>query len=100
MVRTAQSDSPTKDRLLDAAKRLMLAKGFAATTVDEICEGAKLTKGSFFHYFESKDQLGKVLLERFCAEGQQMHEACCGAETDPLKRVYNYIEGTIALSKH
>lgn len=99
MVRTAQSDSPTKDRLLDAAKRLMVTKGFAATTVDEICDEAKLTKGSFFHYFESKDQLGQVLLERFCADAQQMHEACYGVEADPLKRVYQYIDGAIALSK-
>lgn len=88
-----------KARLLDAAERLMLAKGFAATTLDEICEAAKLTKGSFFHYFKSKDQLGRELLERFCASGQRMHEACCGSDPDPLVRIYTYLDNMIAMSQ-
>ena len=96
-MRIALETPPTKERLLDAAQELMLAKGFAATTVDEICEKAKLTKGSFFHYFESKDELGKELLERFCEEGARRNEALFGQESDPLKRVYHYID---AMVKH
>ena len=99
MTRTALVHSPTKERLLDAAQELMLAKGFAATTVEEICEQAKLTKGSFFHYFESKEELGKVLLERFCNTGDQLHRSLGGTERDPLKRVYHYLDGVIKLSK-
>lgn len=99
MPRIALSDSPTKARLLNAAQALMLAKGFAATTVDDICGKAQLTKGSFFHYFRSKDELGKQLLERFCAQGERLHASFCREETDPLKRVYGYIDGTIALAK-
>ncbi len=101
MVRTAKEHPPTKARLLDSAERLMLAKGFSATTVDEICEAAKLTKGSFFYYFESKEQLGKELLERFCASARErMKEgACCGGERDPLKRVYGYVDFMIKMSK-
>ena len=97
-MRTAQADSPTRTRLLDAAQELMLTKGFAATTVDEICAAAKLTKGSFFHYFTSKDDLGQVLLQRFCADGQQLHRTFCGGETDPLKRVYAYIDAAAKMS--
>ena len=96
---TARAPSPTKDKLLDAAERLMLAKGFAATAVDDICEAAGVTKGSFFHYFESKDRLGREVLERFCASGKKRHDALWGRETDPLKRVYAYIDNLIALSK-
>jgi len=98
-MRTAEAPPPTKERLLDAAERLMLAKGYAATTVEAICEAAKLTKGSFFHYFDSKDQLGRELLERYCASGQKIHQAFCGRETDPLKRVYNYIDNAVKMSK-
>lgn len=98
MVRTAQAHSPTKARLLDAAQALLIEQGFAATTVDEICEAAKLTKGSFFHYFESKDQLAREVLERFCASGQELHRACCQQDTDPLKRVYAYIDGSIKMA--
>ncbi len=98
-MRTALEPSPTKEKLLDAAQRLMLAKGFVATTVDDICEAAEVTKGSFFHYFESKDQLGREVLKRFCASGEKIHRALCGSETDPLKRVYAYIDNTIKMSK-
>ena len=98
-MRTAVANSPSKARLLDAAERLMLAKGFEATTVDEICEAAKLTKGSFFHYFDSKERLGRETLERFCASGQRLHASFCGSARDPLKRVYNYIDGAIRLSQ-
>ena len=96
-MRTAQANSPTRERLLDAAEPLMLSKGFAATSVEEICEAAKLTKGSFFHYFKSKDQLGRELLKRFCAHGESLHRGFCGQEQDPLKRVYNYVDGAARL---
>ncbi len=92
MARTARTDSPTKARLLDAAQRLMLTKGYAASTVEEICNTAKLTKGSFFHYFESKEHLGKALLERFCQSAKQQHrQACCEAR-DPLDRVFKALD--------
>ena len=94
-MRTALENSPTKKRLLDTAQALMLAKGFAATTVDEICKKAKLTKGSFFHYFESKDALAKELLERFCREGACRTQELFGQQSDPLKRVYHYLDETI-----
>ena len=99
MPRPALNPSPTKERLLDAAQALMLAKGFSATTVDEICEQAKLTKGSFFHYFKSKEALGQALLQRFCETGDRLHHSLCGKERDPLKRVYAYIDGVITLSR-
>lgn len=99
MVRIAQDHSPTKDRLLDAAQRLMLAKGFAATTVDDICEAAQLTKGSFFHYFESKDALGKELLARFIAASQErLRQAGLTDQGDPLQRVYGHLDAMIAMT--
>lgn len=97
MPRRALAASPTKDRLLDAAERLMLAKGFAATTVEAVCDAAKVTKGSCFHYFESKAQLGTELLERFCASGEKRHRHLFGAEPDPRKRINAYLEGMIRL---
>ena len=99
MAKTASPESSTKDKLLDGALELMLARGFAATTIDEVCERAGVTKGGFFHYFQSKDQLGKEVLERFCGSGRNPHEAFCGRETDPLKRVYRYIDGAIAMAQ-
>ncbi len=92
-MRTANPDSPTKEKLLDAAQRLMLAKGFPATTVEEICETAGLTKGSFFHYFESKDDLGKAVLDRYAGRGLgALETAPFRRQSDPLKRIIASID--------
>ncbi len=92
-MRTAQLHSPTKEKLLDAAQQLMLAKGFPSTTVDEICETAGLTKGSFFHYFASKEQLGKEVLNRFYVFLQQTsQQGSFRKKSDPLQRVYGYVD--------
>ena len=44
-------------RLLDAALTVIRAKGYADTTVDELCRAAGVTKGAFFHHFRSKEEL-------------------------------------------
>ena len=92
-MKTAQTRAPAREKLLDAAQRLMLAKGYPATTVDEICAAARLTKGSFFHYFESKEDLGKALLNRDDSSGQRMgRDALLARKRDPLERVYDYLD--------
>ena len=72
---------------------LVLTKGFSATSVDDVCRAAKLTKGSFFHYFKSKDDLGAELLKRYCAVSKETFiSGCCSEEKDPLKRVYGFLD--------
>jgi len=89
-----------KDKLLDAAERLMLTKGFVATTVDEICHQAGLTKGSFFHYFKSKEDLGKSVLDRFCqVRLELLQQSPSQKNTDPLERIYGRIDFAIEMSK-
>ncbi len=63
------ADSDTRSRLLDAGRSLMLARGYHATTIDEICAGAAVSKGSFYHFFPDKESYGLALLERFYREG-------------------------------
>jgi TetR/AcrR family transcriptional regulator, transcriptional repressor for nem operon len=92
-MRTARTLSPARDKLLDAAQRLMLAKGYPATTVDEICEAARLTKGSFFHYFDSKEDLAKALLDRYAPSGPPSGQRSLSMkERDPLERVFDYVD--------
>ena len=52
---TPKMDARTK--LLEAALPLIHAKGYSATSVDQICAAAGVSKG-FFHHFKSKDVLG------------------------------------------
>lgn len=61
--------APSNQRagLLEAARQLMLAKGYWGTTVDEICGEAGVTKGSFYHHFSTKDDLGLALIDHYFA---------------------------------
>src|SRR5215475_2270957 len=96
----AESDSLTKQKLLDAAQELMLAKGYTATSVDEVCEAAGLTKGSFFHYFEGKEHLGKSVAERFFAAKKEFFlSAPFRQQKDPLDRVFGHVDFLIEFSR-
>ena len=55
----------TKERILDAAHKLVLAFGYGGTTVDEVIEAAGITKGAFFHHFKSKEALARELVTRY-----------------------------------
>jgi TetR/AcrR family transcriptional repressor of nem operon len=57
----------TRERILDTAQGLILEKGFAATSLDDVIRAAGLTKGAFFHHFRSKSDLARQLVERFAA---------------------------------
>src|SRR5262249_10986962 len=77
-----------------------LDKGYTATSVEEICEAAGLTKGSFFHYFKSKEHLGKVLVERYYASWQQVaRSARFRRKSDPLQRVFGQVDFFIQMSR-
>lgn len=96
-MRTADPKAPTKEKLLNAAMKLMLAKGFTATSVDEICAKARATKGSFFHFFKSKEDLGKAVVEHFHCRQQGMFAAASfRRETDPLRRALGMIDAVVA----
>ncbi len=90
-----------KEKLLDASQKLMLGKGFTATSVDEICEAAGVTKGSLFHYFENKEDLGKAVTQHYW---KTMHATWDGAlfrkYSDPLKRVCGFVDYFITFSKN
>lgn len=54
--------SDTRQQILHAAKGIILGKGFAAVGLNEILSTAGVPKGSFYHYFKSKEQFGEALL--------------------------------------
>ena len=68
MSKTSAGTKPSaKDKLLDAAVHVVRQKGYAATSVDDFCKAAGVTKGAFFHHFESKEDArrrGGQALER------------------------------------
>ncbi len=95
-----QSD-PTPDtrtRLLDAAMHVVRLKGYNATTVQDICDHAGITKGGFFHYFRSKQDLAVATAGHFCDMAHGLFEqAPYHAIEDPLDRLLGYIDFRIAI---
>jgi len=97
---TRTADPPTKLRLLEAAQKLMLRSGFTATTVDEICTDAGLTKGSFFHYFKTKEDLGREVLGHYWASTQARVQSAPFVEIgEPLARLHGYLDLFVALAR-
>ena len=86
----------TKRKLLEAGVSLMRARGFSATSVDEICASAGVTKGGFFHYFKSKDELAKAALQLF-VDGKSIEYAKAPFHdlVDPLNRIYGRLDYAI-----
>ncbi len=99
-MRTRQENPAAREKLLETAQNMMLAKGYTATSVEEICEASNLTKGSFFHYFASKDDLGKAVLDRYVnSVFQAAQNAPFMKKSDPLQRLNGYIDFMIEGSK-
>ncbi|MGM1061812.1 TetR/AcrR family transcriptional regulator [Saccharothrix sp. Mg75] len=68
----ARGTRATPERIVAAAVRLFAAKGFDATTVQEVVEAASVTKGALYHYFGSKDDLLLAIYRSLI--GRQMAE--------------------------
>jgi TetR/AcrR family transcriptional regulator, transcriptional repressor for nem operon len=86
-----QHDSKTK--LLDATLKVVRAKGYSATRIEDVCAEAGLTKGSFFHHFKSKEDLAlsaaahwEDFTSRFFAN------APYHSPSDPLDRLLAYVD--------
>jgi len=75
--------SSARERLLESAKRLFSQKGYYATSVEDIVESAGLSKGAFYFYFKSKEELFKILVE-------EMH-------LNIMKRLENFLERDLPL---
>jgi TetR/AcrR family transcriptional repressor of nem operon len=83
----------SKSRLLDAAMHVIRAKGYAAATIDDVCTYAGLTKGSFFHHFEGKQQLALAAAAHFSSMAKGVFAAApYRGLSDPLDRLLGYVD--------
>ena len=88
-----QPHHESKARILDAALRVIRTKGYSATTIDDVCATAGLTKGSFFHHFKSKDELALAATAHFAAMADGLFAAApYRTLSDPRDRVIGYVK--------
>jgi len=83
----------SKSAVLDAALQVIRAKGYTATTVDDICAVAGVTKGSFFHHFPGKEDMTLAAIEHWNhVTAEVFQHAAYQRKKDPRDRVLAYID--------
>ncbi|HKJ93116.1 MAG TPA: TetR/AcrR family transcriptional regulator [Longimicrobiales bacterium] len=89
----------TRERIIDAAASLMLDRGYAGTTVDEIVAGAGVAKGSVYHFFDSKESVGLAALQAYFERGKVVVMAGpFDAVEDPVQRALALVDHVRAVS--
>jgi len=89
---------PTRTKLLEAARDVIRTKGYAATSVDDICAAASVSKGSFFHHFASKEAMGIAAIEYWNETTQSLFLSQPYMRSDdPRIRVFGYLDLRLAL---
>lgn len=94
----AETRHESKTRILNAALRVIREKGYTATRIEDVCEAAGLTKGSFFHHFDTKEELAIAAADYWSeVTGALFASAPYHQPADPLERVLAYVDFRKAL---
>ncbi|MTD26072.1 TetR/AcrR family transcriptional regulator [Erwinia sorbitola] len=81
----------TREHLLDTGELLCLQRGFNGMGLIELLRQAEVPKGSFYHYFPSKEVFGVEMLERYFARyHQRLQEYLDDHQSDSRQRVLDY----------
>ena len=92
MVRSNSS----RERILSNAEAIILQKGFAGTSIDDILERSAITKGGFFYHFKGKSELAKALVERYLHDDEAifagLFEQAEALSEDPLHQLLIFLK--------
>jgi TetR/AcrR family transcriptional repressor of nem operon len=93
---TTKRQNNTKERILANAEELILQRGFAGTSIDEILAATGITKGAFFYHFQNKAELARVLIERFWQRDygllEQLSQRADELSDDPLQSMLIFLK--------
>lgn len=91
--------SDAKEKLLDVAFTLIWDSSYGGVSVDQICERAKVNKGSFYHFFESKAELAVAAYEEHWKQKQPDMDRLFSAQIPPLERLSNWCNTVYEVQK-
>jgi TetR/AcrR family transcriptional repressor of nem operon len=85
--------SDAKERLLEAALHLIWERSYGVVTIDNICESAKVKKGSFYYFFSSKSELAVAALQdNWTNYGRAKWDAMFSSSIPPLERIRGFMQ--------
>ena len=87
MARRVTLDTPTRDRLIQAAMDVFAERGYHGATVDNIVAASETSKGAFYHYFSSKQAIFLSLLDRLVQMVEAGVEQAIEQEAGALAKV-------------
>lgn len=85
------TSTDTRQSILDAAQRIMARKGWTAVGINEVLTSAGVPKGSFYHWFSSKDAFGEAMMQSYFADYLgEMDEIFARTDTSAAERLMAY----------
>ncbi len=91
--------STTREHLLEVGLKQLRANGYTATGVKELLDLAQVPKGSFYHYFPSKEAFVAELFERYSVQERERAQRILGdSSISPIKRLRTYFEELFCVS--
>jgi TetR/AcrR family transcriptional regulator, transcriptional repressor for nem operon len=87
----------TKAEIISVGTEMVSLHGYNATGIDAILKQAGVPKGSFYHYFGSKEEFGLAIIDHFAERYEQRLDTFLNdEEVSPLNRIRNYLESGLA----
>ena len=87
-----KSNLDMRQHIIDVAKTLMTHKGYTAVGLMEVLTTAGVPKGSFYHYFRSKEEFGQALLEEYFQEYIGRVDIVMAAQGTGAERLIGYLD--------
>jgi AcrR family transcriptional regulator len=88
---TPDFSSDIKDQIITAGRSIFARYGFQKTTMDDIAHAARKGKSSLYHYFKSKEEIFKAVIEKEAGELKAEIENVLARETESQKKLRAYI---------
>jgi len=89
---TTTAASDTKAHLLAIGYQLIAQKGFTAVGIKQILDTAGVPKGSFYHYFASKEAFGEAIIEHYFGNYKKRLESIEAEDISAQQKIYNYFQ--------
>lgn len=91
-MRTVKEHDERKTEILDTAKSLFLSKGYDKTTINDILKAIGIAKGTFYHYFKSKEEVMEAVVMRVIEQDMVIaREIAANTELSALDKIIQYL---------